>query len=70
MGIMSSEYIPISVAVREKKYLWPLNRSTVSRLCKAGLLVAAKFGDNRKGKGRWHILRSSIIQHKINNHQT
>lgn len=66
---MIGEYVDISVAIRDKRLLYPLSASTVKNLCRDGILVATKLGDNRKGRGKWSVLRSSIIQHRINNHQ-
>lgn len=65
MGNPSEEYIPVSVCARNRKYLPMLSRNTIERLCREGILFAVKFGDNRKGRGHWRILVSSIAAYRI-----
>ena len=64
--IANSEYIPLSVVAR-KKYL-PLTVGRLSQMCVAGVFKSA-FKPGAGGKGsKWVVLRSEIIQHRINNH--
>lgn len=65
----NQEYISIGTALNDRKYLKGLvSYPTAQRLCREGILFAMKFGDNRKGRGHWKILTSSIAQYRI--HQT
>lgn len=59
------EYISVSVAQRSRRYLPMLSGKTIRRLCEEGILFAVKFGDNRKGRGHWRILVSSIASYRI-----
>ena len=63
-----SEYISIGAAIRSKKYLYPLAARTVRLMCENRELIAMKLGNNSKGRGHWQILTSSIIEHRIKNH--
>ena len=59
--------ITVSIAARLPKYLYPLSRSTITRMCVSGVFKTA----HKKGAGeksQWFISGAEIIEHKINNH--
>jgi hypothetical protein len=61
--------IRVSVACRMKKYLSPLSKATVSRMCESGTFKTA----HKKGMGKnspWYISGSEIIQYKLNRYAT
>lgn len=62
-----SDYIPVSVIASHRKYLYPLGRRQVTRMCENGVFKTAyKPGHGRNAK--WVVLASEVIAHKINNH--
>jgi len=64
--IEASEYIDISVVIK-KKYL-PISSRQVARMCESGIFKSA-FKPGTGGKtSKWKVLRSEIIQHRINAH--
>jgi hypothetical protein len=64
---MVSDDIRVSVACRFRKYLYPLHKATVQRMCIEGVFKTA----HKKGRGPtspWFISGAEIIQYKINRH--
>jgi len=65
--IGSAQDIRISVASRMPKYLYPLHRSTIQRMCESGCFKTA----HKKGRGRtspWFISGAEVIAWKLNRH--
>lgn len=61
--------VTVVVAARSPKYLYPLSRATITRMCASGVFKTA----HKKGAGRtsqWFISASEIIQHKLSGHAT
>ena len=64
--VNNSEYIELSVVSR-KKYL-PLCVRQLSNMCKNGIFKSA-FKPGTGGKtSKWMVLRSEVIQHRLNSH--
>lgn len=60
-----TDFIPASEAARSKRWLHPLSLATVERMCRDGILIASKLGNNNNGRGHWFILKRSLIAHKL-----
>jgi hypothetical protein len=64
--MITGEYIDLNTVIT-KKYL-PLSRRQLSELCEQGIFETA-FKPGTGGKtSKWVILRSEVIQHRINGH--
>lgn len=65
-NVANSDYIPLSVVSR-KKYL-PICTRQLARMCEMGIFKSA-FKPGTGGKtSKWVVLKSEVIQHRINNH--
>ena len=62
-----SDDIRVSTAAQLKKYLYPLTRSTINRMCQSGCFKTA----HKKGRGPtspWFISGAEVVRWKLNRH--
>jgi len=62
--------VSVAVAARSPKYLFPLHRSSISRMCSAGVFKTAHKKGNGGKTSPWFISGAEIIQHKLSGHAT
>ena len=61
----SADYIDLNTAV--KKYL-PISRRQMALMCEQGRFKTAFKPGNGGKTSKWLVLRSEILQHRINGH--
>jgi len=64
--VNNSEYIGVSI-IAQKKYL-NISKRAIQDMCNKGIFKSAYKPGTQGRTSAWKVLRSEIIQHRINGH--